>query len=255
MPAIQKQQPQQWRPKTAEKQNFSHKICNWNWSLPLTDGLPARLPAKSIQQQRKKQDISTRRHRSVSSNFVQTKKSCQWSISKEFFQIISIIINPTFFLGLFSTADRTIQWQVFNSHKKIKIKVCVSQGIYYSYSYSYYFIQETKKNHKNLYMCLLPILLSFLLLSLQQIVLLHPNSLVVMPVSIIMKNQAECFFCTWLELLRGFLRMSVDCPKCDQKESNKIEPRLCNAIGVFGIYDKSFLEFHSATKRTCQDSM
>jgi hypothetical protein len=105
-------------------------------------------------------------------------------------------------------------------------------------------------------MCLLPILLSFLLLSLQQISL-HPNSrLVVMPVSIIMKNQAECvFFCTWLQLLRGFLRMSVDCPKCDQKESNKIEPRLCNAIGVFGIYDKSFLDFHSATKRTRQDSI
>ncbi len=103
--------------------------------------------------------------------------------------------------------------------------------------------------------CLLPILLSFLLLSLQQIVL-HPNSrLVVMPVSIIMKNQAERFFCTWLELLRGFLRMSVDCPKCDQKESNKIEPCLCDAIGVFGIYDKSFLEFHSATKRTRQDSI
>ncbi len=99
-------------------------------------------------------------------------------------------------------------------------------------------------------------LLSFLLLSLQQIVL-HPNSrLVVMPVSIIMKNQAVVLFCTWLELRRGFLRMSVDCrPKCDQKESNKIEPCLCDAIGVFGIYDKSFLEFHSATKRTSQDSI
>ncbi len=118
---------------------------NWNCSLPLNDGLPACLPAKSIQQQRKKQDISRRRDRSVSSNFVETKNSCQWSISKEFFQIISIIINPTFFFGLFSTADRTIEWQLFNSHKKIKIKECVSQGIYYSYSYSYYFIQETKK--------------------------------------------------------------------------------------------------------------
>lgn len=136
---------------------------NWNWSLPLTDGLPACLPAKSIQQQRKKQDISRRRDRSVSSNFVQTKNSCQWSISKEFLQIISIIINPTFFLGgalLYRRSYHPVAALQFAQENKnircVSVKESTSLILILIISY-----KKPKKNHKNLHMCLLPILLCF----------------------------------------------------------------------------------------------